>query len=191
MQARWQKQRNRLAYLAIAGLLLLNSGCLLAVAGAGAVAGGAGYAYYKGNVCREYPADFADVWAATQAALGDLRLPIESAEQGSGEGTFYSRTCDGDRVKVQVETQPGRAPAEGSMTRVGVRVATFGDEPFSQRLLEQVGLHLVPAAPMGPPVPAVPPPLTPAAARTPPETAPPPLLPPEPVPAAPPAAKPD
>jgi hypothetical protein len=77
------------------------------------------------------------------------------------------------------------------MTRVGVRVATFGDEPFSQRLLEQVGLHLVPAAPMGPPVPAVPPPLTPAAARTPPETAPPPLLPPEPVPAAPPAAKPD
>src|SRR5205809_7985072 len=43
----------RAVYLLIALACLANAGCLAALVGAGAAAGGAGgYAYYKGNVCQ-------------------------------------------------------------------------------------------------------------------------------------------
>jgi hypothetical protein len=168
-------------------ILLANSGCMLVAVGAGAAAGGAGYAYYKGKHCREYAASYADVWAATQSALTDLGMPVESAAQDSSEATVLSRTADGSPVRISVEPQASRVPAEGMATRVCVRVATFGDAGFSQRLLDQIGFHLVPATLVGPPDPTAPVPPgangSPPTAPVPGQTAPPPLLPPEPLPA--------
>lgn len=174
MRAGWREGKRRLAGLIVGALALANCGCLLVAAGAGAAAGGAGYAYHKGKVCREYPADFADAWAAAQAALRDLGLPVEVIEQNPGMGALSARMLDGEKVRVYVETQPSRVPTEGTVTCVCVRVATFGDEAFSQRLLDQIGRHLVPAVRLEPPGPA--PIVTPAKAMLPAQTAPPPLL---------------
>ncbi|HXG08934.1 MAG TPA: DUF3568 family protein [Gemmataceae bacterium] len=184
MQGEWRTWRRRAACLAAAAVLLPGSGCLLVAAGAGAAAGGVGYAYYKGKVCRSYPASYTDVWAAAQTALTELGLPLESLEQEAGGGTITSRTADGSRLRVYVEAEPSRIPVEGVSTRVCVRVATFGDEALSQRLLDQIGYHLVPVPGTVPATPVPPaarwaPPATPV----PPQTAPPPLLPPEPIPA--------
>ena len=144
----------RSIHLLIALACLANAGCLAAVFGAaGAAAGGAGgYAYYKGNVCQAYPAARDDVWFAARAALLDLGMPV--VEENQADGVIGSKTGDGDKVHVQVEALPNRVPADGPATRVGVRVAWFGDEELSQRILARIGVHLRPATPP-PPVPVV------------------------------------
>src|SRR5713101_6931763 len=135
----------RIAALVLAALALSNSGCLLVAAGA---AGGAavGYAYSKGKVCQTYSATFEDTWAAAQAALNDLGMPLVKWEQHAGSGFLESRTADKERVRIYLDAQPSRFPAEGQLTHVGVRVATFGDHPVSVRLLDQVSVHLAPPA---------------------------------------------
>jgi hypothetical protein len=191
MRASWETRRRQIAFTAVAGLVLANCSCLAVAAGAAAGGTAAGYAYYKGKICRSYPASFADVWAAAQTALPELGMPLDSVEKNGSEGTICSRTADGTTVRLFVEFQPSRIPAEGMVTQLCVRVATFGDDTVSQRILDQVGYHLVPAARMGPPLPTGPPAAVsaptappPAAAQpvVPPQTAPPPLLPPEPIP---------
>jgi hypothetical protein len=143
-----QSRRLWAAYLALAALALGNAGCLVAAA-AGAAAGGAGaYAYYKGNVCRTYPANVEDASAAAHKALAELQMPIVK-DDGS---TIETRSGD-DKVTLTLKLQDNHAPGEGSGTEVGVRVGTFGNEGLSQRILDQVAFHLVPVntLPPGPP----------------------------------------
>jgi hypothetical protein len=133
---------------------LANSGCLLIAAGA---AGGAavGYAYANGRVYETYNANLNDAWAATKTALQELGMPAVKEERKADGGFVESRTADNETVRIYVDALGSKIPAEGLLSRVSVRVATFGDKPFSNRLLDQVGMHLVPAglaaAPFAPP----------------------------------------
>jgi hypothetical protein len=190
-EGRMSQDRLTIKYLHAARIILLlvclaNSGCLLATAG---VAGGAvaGYAYYKGKVCDTYNANWDDTWAATRTALGELGMPIVKEERKGSEGFLESRTADGQRVRIYVEDEMSRFPAEGKISRVSVRVAIFGDGPVSNRVLDQVGAHLAPApllaAPAPPAATGVMPTGASLPASVPRETPPPPLLPPEPKPA--------
>jgi hypothetical protein len=145
MQRHTRRIPNRLtAYLVLVVLTLANSGCLLAVAGA---AGGAavGYAYYMGKLCETFGASFDDTWAATRTALAELAMPIVKEERKASEGFIESRTADGECVRIHLQAETSKIPAEGQITRVCVRVATFGDHPVSDRVLNQVGVHLAPA----------------------------------------------
>lgn len=171
MAARRDGKWARLAYLAVAGAALTSSGCVAVAAGA-AVGGGAaaGYYYFRGRVVQEYAANVDDVLAATRTALQELRMPVLKEEHSGGRADVESRTAEGNGVHIDLQLQDSPIPAEGTVTRVGVRVATFGDQPVSERILDQIGAHLAPAN---------------RAAAAPPQTAPPPLLPAEPVPAAP------
>jgi hypothetical protein len=193
-----RRQALRTRYLLVAQLVLFlaalaNSGCLVATTAG--IAGGAaiGYAYCKGRVCETYNANYDDTWAATRTALAELGMPVMKEERKPSEGFIESRTADGDRVKIYVENGASRIPAEGQVCRVSVRVATFGDRPVSDRVLDQLGLHLalaplpgVAAQASSPTAPAV---IQTGATQTvsspvglPYQTAPPPLLPPEPTP---------
>jgi hypothetical protein len=136
-------------YVALAVLALANGGCLLIAAGA-AAGGAAGYAYYKGKVCNAYNADLANTRAAVHTALAELGMPVESEEQSPDGGFLLSRTTDGDAVRINLEPATSPIPAENPLTRVSVRVATFGDQQISERVLFQVSAHLVPGA--APPV---------------------------------------
>jgi hypothetical protein len=162
-------------------LALGGSGCL--VVGAG-VAGGAvaGYYYCRGRVCQNYDVAFGETWAGVHTALAELGMPIVSEEHDPTGGTVETRSANGDRVNIAMEIQPGR-PVEHPVTRVSVRVGTFGDQPLSDRILNQVDLHLLPpqraaARPQTPPAPpwppgeTAPPPLAGAAPTTPPPAAP-------------------
>ena len=142
----------RAVYLGLAVLALANGGCLLAAAGA--VAGGAaGYAYYKGKVCRSYNADFGSTWAAVHTALAELNMPVEKEEADAASGSIHSRAGDGDAIRLQFDSLASAIPGEPPLTRVCVRVATFGDQELSERLLYQVGAHLVPGTGVPPPPP--------------------------------------
>jgi Protein of unknown function (DUF3568) len=173
-----------------------QGGCLWVAAGA-AAGGAAGYAYYQGKSCNSFAANFEDTWAATHSAIIELGMPISKEERHQACGVIKSQTSDGDRIRIALDAIPSRIPAEGMLTRICIRVGTFGDHPVSERILYQVGAHLAPAQVAGPPpgpdlapMPAIaptpipvqtaePPVSSPAAPGSPPMT--PPLLPPKPV----------
>src|SRR5262245_58947951 len=72
----------RLVLLGVAGVALLNGGCLAAAA-VGAAGGGAAalYAYERGRLYRDYPAALADAAAAVRTSLAELQFP-PSTEKG-------------------------------------------------------------------------------------------------------------
>jgi len=135
-------------YLLFGASAMTSSGCLIVATGA---AGGAaaGYAYVKGKVCEVYNSGFNDTWAATHTALAELAMPILKEELQGEEGFITTQTADGDRVRIRVNSDESRIQAQGRVTRVCVRVATFGDHPVSVAILNQVGLHLAPSTPVG------------------------------------------
>jgi hypothetical protein len=168
----------RLAYLVVAGLALINGGCLAIAAGAAGGAAAAGYYYYKGRIYRDYPATLPDTRAALRASLTELGFPVLGEE---ADAEVKTRTADDSTVRICLDPVTSRVPADGPMTRVSIRVGAFGDEAVSIRILNQVSMHLVPptllpAAPQPPPGPA-----QPASAVRPVTDAEPPLAAPEPV----------
>jgi hypothetical protein len=168
------------AYLVMAAVALGNAGCLVAAV-AGAAGGAAGYAYYKGEYCRPFLANVEDVRAATRKALAELRMPI-TKDEATADGARIEAGAGDESVAITLKLQNSPVPGEGPATQVGVRVATWGDEPLSQRLLDQISFHLVPPGVVPVPPPLAPPqaPLTPVPQLPPapvpvPQTPPPPL----------------
>jgi hypothetical protein len=154
--------RRCLPGLVALALLVPNSGCLVAAITAGAAGAGAGgYFYVHGEALHDYNANFDQTWAATLFALKDLQLPVLKADHDKDSGTILCQTGDGDKIKITLEGRAARIPAEGQWTHLGIRVALWGDTPLSERIIAQIGAHLVPVGPPGPPLPAQtgPPPL--------------------------------
>jgi hypothetical protein len=166
------------AYLVMAVVALSNAGCLVAAV-AGGAAGAAGYAYYKGEVRRPFVANVEDVRAATRKALAELQMPIAKDEPSADGGKIEARAGD-DSVVITLHVQNSPVPGEGPATEVGVRVAIFGNEGLSERLLDQISFHLVPPGVVpAPPALAAPQPPQPPVPQGPPtpvpQTGPPPL----------------
>jgi hypothetical protein len=147
-------------YLFIAGLAVTSSGCLLAVAGLCAGGAAAGYCYYKGRIYHDFPAPLPDVRNAIHAALLDLQFPIFTEELKDGKAFFITKTTAGKKVRIYADALSSPIPAEKVLTRVSIRVATFGDEGVSSRIFEQITFRLshLPAAVPAPPDPTLNPP---------------------------------
>lgn len=134
---------SKLALPALALVVLGNGGCLLIAAGA-AAGGAAAYTYYNGLLYRDYHANLADSLPAVRVALSELQFPILEQKTDTGTAFLKTRTADGNTVRIHLEVVPSPIPAEGSLTRVGIRVGFAGDEAVSARILDQINLHLVP-----------------------------------------------
>lgn len=156
-----EKKRLRALQVVAAAVALLNGGCLAAAVGA--CAAGAGVtcnAYAKGKVCHLYTTDLNDAVAAARTALAEMGLAIQKEVVKPNAAFFRTRTGDGERVRIYLNCEPSRIPIDGPMTRISVRVGTFGDHPLSERILYQISAHLVPQpvsalpAPAAPPIPA-------------------------------------
>lgn len=163
----------RLVFLGFAAVTLLNGGCL-AAAVVGAAGGGAAafYTYQRGQLYREYSADLNATAAAVRVSLSELKIPPGSEKSDGGTVMFETKIPDGKKVHILVEAVTGRLPANAPVTRVSVRVGTFGDDTNSASILDQVSIHLI--VPSSPPPPGPPVVIQPAVAR-PPETAAPPI----------------
>jgi hypothetical protein len=167
---------HKLGYVVLGLAAVAQAGCLgLAIAGAAAGAGAAGYVYVNGLLYRDYHANLADSVSAVRTALAELQFPIYEEKPDTGSVFFRSKTGDGHALRIYLDTVPSAIPAEASVTRISIRVGFSGDDAVSARILEQVSRHLVPAGqvpaatpPGAPPAPAV-------AAPRPPETPPPPM----------------
>jgi hypothetical protein len=163
----------RLLLLGLALTALANGGCVAAAA-AGAAGGGAAalYAYQRGRIYRDYPSALTDATAAVRTSLAELQFPPSLEKSEVGGFTFETKTTDGGKLRVFLESQTSRVPGDGPMTRITVRVGAFGDDAVSARVLDQVSMHLVvpPGAQAAPSPPLV---ARPAPPRPPETTAPP------------------
>jgi hypothetical protein len=161
----------QVCYVTLAAITLGQAGCLVAAVGAGAAgAGAAGYFYAQGKVCDEFSASFDEAWAATLKAMGELSLPIKTQLRDTNlSGDLESVTSDGEAIRIHIETRPAKIPADGSISKICVRVGTWGDYPVSEKIIHQVSAHLAP--PKAVPVPSQawsgPPPSQPASVEPP------------------------
>src|SRR5262249_21380385 len=118
------------ALVFVAGLALGSAGCLAAALGcAGAAAAAGGFVYIQGNACQRFAASLNDAWAASRTALTDLGMPIQEEKREGDTGLLRSQTTDGEAVRINLQAEPSKFPADGPQTRVCVRVGAFGDHP--------------------------------------------------------------
>lgn len=165
----------RLSMGLLAVVLACSAGCAVALVGAAAGAGAAGYLYYNGLLYREYKASLADTTQAVRAGLAELQFPISKEKTDTGTAYMESKTADGLTVSIYLNVVPSSIPAEGAVTRVSVRVGFAGDDKVSSRILDAATKHL-PASglpPLSSPIAAATPPVRPVGKS--PETSPPPL----------------
>jgi hypothetical protein len=145
MASAYRKWVGRSAFLAVAALALANAGCIALAAGAAAAgAGGVAYAYFTAPLIHDYPTGVNDTAAATKLALADLQFPLVNEKAEDGNVVVESRTGDGYKIVVNLDVLASRVPADGTMTRVSVRVGHFGDDAVSARIHDQINLHLAP-----------------------------------------------
>ncbi|HBI41998.1 MAG TPA: hypothetical protein DDY78_03950 [Planctomycetales bacterium] len=152
MARAWKTWLSRTAFLAVAAVALANAGCLIAAVGA--AAGGAAavsYAYYTAPLMREYPVNYADALAAVKTSLTELQFPLIKEQPDGASTLIETRTGDGLSVKIFLDVLTSPVPADGSLTRISVRVGHFGDDAVSARIQDQVAKHM-PAPP--PPAPS-------------------------------------
>lgn len=147
-------------YVLVAVLALAQGGCLLALASVAGGAAATGYFYYRGRIYRDFAAYFPDVLNATRAALLDLNFAVFADEIKDGKAFFITKTTNGKKVRIYLESLHSPIPSEGLLTRVSIRVACFGDESISARIFDQVALRLSHPGPVAP-MPHNPPPVAP------------------------------
>ncbi len=130
----------RTLILFLAALLLTQSGCL--VAAAGAAAGAGAYAYYRGNVTDTYAVEFGEAYQASREALADMAMPVISENHQGVTGSIESSLADGTRVSISVEEKPRNLATDNHSSQVGVRIGTFGDQNLSARMQQQIATRI-------------------------------------------------
>lgn len=112
---------------------LAAGGCWYAVAGAGAYAG---YRFVDGEYKGVLRADLADSIRATRAAFDDLEIREKFFEESAGSATISGVSGGNSDVQVKLE-----AAGKGD-TNIRVRIDTFGDQSYSQIVVDKINAHL-------------------------------------------------
>ena len=124
------------AVLLLASLLAFGSGCALLVVGAAAGAGAGGYAYVNGEIKATESASLDTMWNATLAGLKDLNFPVISQSKDALQAQLTARNSSDKKIVITLKK------LSASATEIRIRVDTFGDEPLSQTVLNQIKSHL-------------------------------------------------
>jgi len=133
--------RRLLSALCLALLLGNLPGCFLVVLGAATAT--AGVLYVEGALEAEVAASPPQTVEAGKAALEAKGFELVSANATDIDGLVVTRTATGMRVRIEVER------VGSGVSRVWIRVGTFGDEPLSRELLEALKAQLA-AGPVQP-----------------------------------------
>jgi hypothetical protein len=142
--------KKRIGLLGLALIAVGQSGCL--VLGATAAGGGVvGVAYLAGKTTRVVDASLDETSVALGSALRDLGLPIEDSHGTAARAEVEARLANGEPVHIDLDLQPRAFASDPPRTKIGVRVATFGDDKLSNRILDQVEERLRNPAPPPPP----------------------------------------
>lgn len=116
--------------------LLFTSGCFLfAVAAVGAAAAGT-VAYVDGKLEASLGNRYEAVVSAANAAIKQLDFAKPEERKDELSDTLVTHSAKGDRIEVVV-TKVG-----DTLTKVSIRIGTFGDQQMSQSILDKIKSNL-------------------------------------------------
>ena len=118
--------------LVILPLVVSLSGCIAAAVAAGAT----GVYYIKGAAEKTYPYDVEKVYNATLAALADADIQAYQKSADATVAKIEATLADGKRLIIDVET------AATGMSKVRIRIGTFGDKDRSQFIFSKIDKRL-------------------------------------------------
>lgn len=124
----------RLLLLPLALLLSTSAGCVAVAVGAGAGAGT--YAYVTGKLTATVDAPIDRTFAATKAAMGDLKFSITHDSADALVGQTIARMSDGTEVTIDLKKVTDKT------TQVTIRIGMFGDEAKSTATLDAIKKNL-------------------------------------------------
>lgn len=108
----------RLYLLIVMSHLLLTTGCIAIVVGAGA--GGGAFAYFEGQLSRTYEANYGTTYQVCKSILKDLKQPILEEKTDGAETTIKSERTDGTPMRIKI------AIIDPNWTEVSVRTGFSG-----------------------------------------------------------------
>jgi hypothetical protein len=118
--------------LAMMFVAATQSGCLLLAGAAGVVS----YAYADGDLTGYEDADLPRTMAATKLAMNDLKYEILSTESDTEGGKVEARVGTENKAVIHLIRKSEK------VTKVKVRIGTFGDETASREILNKLEGHL-------------------------------------------------
>ncbi len=110
--------------LSLAGL----SGCIVAVAGAGAGA----VAYVRGDLEANLDATSAKVLESARKAVADLGFARANESNEANKVVLVSRTPMDKKVEITIDNSANK------LTNIKIRVGVFGDEDVSRSILARI-----------------------------------------------------
>ena len=119
-------------FLALA--TLLGGGCAVVVVGAAAGAGA--IIYHKGELRSSEAVNYDNAWNASLAGLKDLNYVVVDQTKGGLKGRIIARAPGDKKVTVDLEKE------SGTVTRIGIRIGTVGNEAQSRIVLDAIKKHL-------------------------------------------------
>jgi hypothetical protein len=130
------KSRTRLpalfALLLASLALTFTSGCIAVAAGAGATA----VAWVKGELRTSVKGSFENSVAAANRAVQQLEFATVSESRDGLLAIIVARNAADKKIEIKIEN------AGGALSKVGIRVGVFGDEPVSLAILEKIKANL-------------------------------------------------
>ena len=126
----------RLCLLMALSQMLLTTGCLAIIVGAGAGAGT--FAYVNGRLSRTYQASYEKTYAVVQDILADLSQPVLEEKTDGTQTTISSKRVDSTPMTVRVRI------IDPEWTEVSVRTGHIGvwkreiSEQFHEFVAERI-----------------------------------------------------
>jgi hypothetical protein len=114
-------------------IVVTQSGCLVAAA---AGAAGGTVAYMKGDVEAVVEGNVEQTFNATKAAMDELKLPLMATWSNAMEAHVEARVGTDNKATVNINGQSEK------LSKVSIRVGTFGDQGLSQAILEKIKANL-------------------------------------------------
>ncbi len=114
----------------------LSQGCFLVAVGAAGAAGAGAVAYVRGELDATVGNSYEATLSATNRALTDLQFARISETKDAFNAVLVARSAIDKKIEIKL-TKSG----EG-LTRVQIRIGTFGDEPMSRAILDKIKSNL-------------------------------------------------
>lgn len=124
------------AALALAAAVTLSPGCFLVAVGAAAGAGAGAVAYIKGELEATLAHDYEAVFNASSNAVGQMHFVLITQSKDGAAGQVTARTAEDSKVTIGIER------VDANLTKVHIRVGTFGNETLSRSILDQIKRNL-------------------------------------------------
>jgi len=113
-------------------LVVMSTGCAALLIGIGAGAGVGTVVYIKGELKVTEETSLSQAFHAAHAAMEELEFVITKESKDALTGEVTARTSKDEKIEIILEKK------SESLTEVGIRVGTFGDESLSQLILEKM-----------------------------------------------------